>query len=301
MVSQTLFSKHIILTLLVFAILAACAHGVGVIPAGTTQLADSGSSGSPAAWWLDNNYTSPSSGVFTVGGSWNQLAINNGYNFIASSGMTVGTTGGGYNLLDVQAGSTVTVNGTFLCGQTTSIAYYGKNNKTVVSGGGARLESTGNMQIGSGGAWLVTSNTLNISNNGVVIVDSDKNGSGSFGVANHWSYGNSWLELDGGLLAIYGDKTANFAYGAGILSSIKVWDDVSVSFQRLAYYNSTTWIATEYIDLLSVEYVVDAAQAASLGISDEFVGFTVVQNIPEPATLVLLTLCSTALLRRKRA
>lgn len=300
MISKNFSSGYIICTLVFCAVLTFCAHGAGVVPPGTTQLAEGGSSGAPAKWWLDGDYISPSGSVFTVGGSWNRLTVNNGYDFIASDGMAIGTTAGENNLLNIQAGSTVTINGTFICGQTTSISYNSRLNKTVVSGTGARLQATGTIQIGSGAAWLVTNNTLNISNKGVVIANSDKDGVGGFGVANHWSYGNSWLELDGGLLAIYGDTTANFTYGAGILSSIKVWDDVSSSFQRLAYYNSTTWIATEYIDLLSVEYVVDAVRAAELGVSDEFVGFTVVQNVPEPATLILMTLCSTALISRRR-
>lgn len=295
------FLRHFFLSVFVCLAFAFCANGAGVIPPGITQLADSGSSSNPAMWWLESNYVSSSESEFTIGGAWNYLTISSGYRFTASNGLSVGTTGRENNKLDIQAGSSVLVNGNFYCGRNVGISTNSRNNKTFVSGNGARLEVTENLQLGSGSAWLITNNVLNISNNGVVIVDSDKSGTGNFGVANHWSYGNSWLELDGGLLAIYGDKTANFAYGAGILSSIKVWDDVSESFQRLAYYSSTTWIATDYIDLLSVEYITDAAYALSLGISDEFVGFTVVQNIPEPATVLLLSLGGLAILRRRNS
>ncbi len=47
---------------------------------------------------------------------------------------------------------------------------------------------------------------LSLSNGGIAVADSDKDGEGGFQLYNHWSYGNSWLELDGGALFLFGDK-----------------------------------------------------------------------------------------------
>ena len=290
-----------LLLVLFYLIGGSQSQAAGIVTPGTTQLEDSASSGSPAMWWLDSDYISPSSSQFIIGGSWNQLSIANGHDFTASAGLSVGTTNRSYNLLSVEAGNQVFVSGNAYCGRTTSIAYSSRHNRTVISGASARIDVTGSFQVGSGGAWLITDNYLTLSDGGTLVVDSDMDGTGGFGASNHWSYGNSWLELDGGLLAMYGDKTANYATGTGILSSIKVWDDVSGSFKRVAYYDYTTWTATQYLDLLSVEYILDSSHAASLGVSDEFVGFTVVQNIPEPATLSLLGLGTLAIIRRRNA
>lgn len=281
----------------VSVLFAASAPGAGVVPPGTSVLADSASASNPAVWWFDGDYISPSDSVFSIG-TWNQLIIDNGHTFTASDGLTVGRSNASNSLLHIQDG-TVIVNGNALCGQSTSVAHNSQNHRIVVAGPDARLEVTGNLHIGSGGAWLVINNTLNISDNAVVIVDSDKDGTGNFSARNHWSYGNSWLELNGGLLAIWGDKTVNFVDGAGLLTSIKVWDEISESFQRVAYYEGQTWTATDYRDWLSVAYIDDVDQAAAMGLSDEFVGFTVVQNIPEPAGLVLLGLGGLVLRRRK--
>lgn len=284
----------------IYAISASTALAAVVGPT-TTVLDNSGTSGSPALWELDQDITSPVGTVFTIGGNYNHLIINDGFTFTASSGMTVGTTNKTGNLLEIQAGNVVTVIGDLLCGQTTSIAYYSSLNMIKVSGNGARLNVTGNLRIGSGAAWLVTNNTLNISDGAIVVVNSDMTDGGDFWASNHWSYGNSWLELDGGTLAIYGDFTDNFAYGQGLLSSIKVWDDVTETFQRCAYYNSTTWNATSYLDQLTVNYIENADQAAALGISSEFVGFTMVSNIPEPATISFLAIGTLAFIRRFKA
>lgn len=64
-----------------------------------------------------------------------------------------------------------------------------------------------------------TDNTLSILDDGVVFAD-------TLALYAHWNYGNNWLELNGGTLALTGDQTASFADNQQILSSIKVWDDL---------------------------------------------------------------------------
>ena len=59
----------------------------------------------------------------------------------------------------------------------------------------------------------------------------------------------------------------------------------------MAEYSYTTFNTTDYLDLLAVDYIQDSAQAASLGFSDDYVGFTVVRNVnsvPMPGAVWLL-------------
>lgn len=295
--------KQITLTIMLFiAIAATQALATTIVAPGTTQLTGNGTSTNPAQWALDSDYVSPSGTVFDIGrysggpGSWNQLTIASNQTFTASSGIYVGRSHTSYNLLDINANAQVNVTGSAYCGEG-SIMYYSTNNRIKVSGIGAVLSVTESLDISAG--YNATNNYLSLSDGGIAVVDSDKNGTGTFSLYNHWTYGNCWMELDGGSLLLYGDKTADFASGQGILSSIKVWDDVTESLQRVAFYSSTTWNATEYLDLLEVAYISDAAEAALLGVSDDYIGFTVVQNVPEPATLGLLAIGG-FLIRRKK-
>jgi PEP-CTERM motif len=272
----------------------------GIVPAGTSQLADDG----PSQWTLSGNYTSPTGTNFIIGGfdrPKNYLTIASGQTFTVSSGLLIGTEYSERNLLEVQPAAEVVVNGNLQLGYGT-IYYFSDENRIEVTGPGALVSVTGNLDMDN----FRTANdcVLSIRDGGTVIVDSDKDGTGSFSIYNHWCYGNSWLELDDGMLAIWGDQTSLFS-DQGIQSSIKVWDDSTESFQRIAYYDVTTWTPTEYIDCLNVDYVQDSAHASSLGISSDFVGFTVVTAVPEPTTISLLlfgslTIAGLATRRRNR-
>jgi hypothetical protein len=282
--------SNLIATMLFTCMLTVQIFAAGIVPEGTSQLSDDGSSASPAAWWFDGDYVSPAGSLFEVGvrdggnASYNELTVSNGLTFTASSGLWVGRNNTFHNQLNIQNNARVVVNGSANCGDG-SIMYYGKYNHINISGVNARLSVTENLDFSDG--YNATENYLSISDGGIAVVDSDKNGSGSFSLYYHWSYGNCWMELDGGSLLLYGDKTADFASGNGILSSIKVWNAASNSLQRVAYYDSQTLKETDSINLLEVDYIENEADAIAHGLDNEFVGFTVVKNIPEPTTIGL--------------
>jgi len=280
---------------LIIAVLFSCILTVeifadGIVLNGTSQLSENGTSTSPAVWWFDGNYVSPAGSLFEVGvrvggaASYNELTVSNGVTFSASSGLWVGRNNTFHNQLNIQNNANVVVNGSVNCGEG-GMMYYSKNHHINISGINARLSATEDLDFSHG--YNATENYLTLSDGGIAVVDSDKNGTGSFSLYNHWSYGNCWMELDGGSLLLYGDKTADFASGEGILSSIKVWNAASNSLQRVAYYDSQTLKETDSINLLEVDYIEDEADAILHGLDNEFVGFTVVRNIPEPATMGL--------------
>ncbi len=256
----------------------------GVVTDTMTQLADAGSSTSPAQWWLDHDTSTPVTDIFTIGGydrHYNYLSIDANNSFTASNGLFLGPERSSRNLLDIQAGGSVTVNGDFTVGDGT-IMYYSTDNKINISGEDATLSVSGNLDMSDG--YNATRNALTLTDGGKTVVGGD------FSLYYHWAYGNTWLELGGGSLFLFGDKTADFVEGNGILSSIKVWDDASSSFERVSYYDSTTLYSTPYLDWLAVDYIHDSAQAAALGYSDDYVGFTVLHDVnpvPEPASLLL--------------
>lgn len=281
-------------------------HAAGVIAPGTTRLTDNASASSPAMWYIDGDYDTPDElfyvGISATGDRWetanyNYLTITDGQTFTATNSLQVGTDGmynaGQYNALILESGANVQVNGYLQVGIPSS--FYNQGNRINITGTNAKLQITGNLDLSNG---YNAKGLLTIADGGVVVVDSDKDGAGTCSLYNHWSYGNSFLELNGGRLFWYGDQTA--AFDQGMLSSIKVWDDETAAMQRVAYYNSTTWYSTQYMDLLEIAYVEDAAAAAALGVSDEYIGFTVVQNTPEPATLSLLGLGGLMLRKRRK-
>ncbi|MCP3874357.1 MAG: PEP-CTERM sorting domain-containing protein [Desulfobacteraceae bacterium] len=280
-----LYKNHLILLLvLIFLTAPFQVFAAGVVLPDATQIADSGSASVPALWWLDHNTVTPASDRFIMGGfgkSYNQLNIDANYSFTASNGLLVGANNSFHNLLNIQSGGHVTVSGNLQVGDGSTM-YYGRYNKINVSGSNAVLAVNGNLNLWDG--YNATDNIIGLNDGGIAVVDGD------FSLYNHWTYGNSWLELDGGTLFLSGDKTTDFDYGEGILSSIKVWDELSGAFQRVAEYDYTTWEATEYLDLLAVDYIQDSAQAASLGFSDDYIGFTAVHNVssvPIPGALWL--------------
>jgi PEP-CTERM motif len=277
----------IILGAAVLALSPFQANAGGVVTDNMIQLADNGTSASPAQWWLDHDTVTPATDRFVMGGSgksYNELTVDADYSLTASNGLLVGATNSYYNLLDIQAGGNVAVSGTLKVGEG-SISYYSRYNKVNVSGAGAVLAVNGYLDMSNGAN--ATDNVMTLSDGGIAVVNGD------FSLYNHWSYGNSWLELAGGELLLSGDQTDDFASGNGILSSIKVWDDINGVFQRVAYYNSTTWMATDYFDYLAVDYIQDATQAAALGYSEDYVDYTVIREVnpvPEPGTVLLLGL-----------
>ena len=180
----------------------------------------------------------------------------------------VGSTGIRYNRLTIDSGQTLDVGGLFRIG-TGSIMYYSTHNRVDVSG---TLNVAGNLDISNG--YNATENTLSILAGGVVFAD-------DLELYYHWTYGNNWLELNGGTLALSGDQTASFAENQQILSSIKIWDAAANEYQRVGTYAYTSFVLSqEYYDMLSVNFIDDEQAAASLGLSTDFVGMTLVRNMP---------------------
>ena len=250
-------------------------------------------------WTLDHDTVTPDTGPFTIGASWqsdNRLSVDANNSFTASNGLVIGGSYTWKNILNIHKNANVTVEGNLVHGTGVSTG-----DRINVIGSGATLHISGDLDMSNG--YNATNNTLELSDGGIAVADGD------FTLYNHYAYGNSWLELGGGALFLLGDKTADFAYGATILSSIKVWDDVNAQYERVAnyFYNGTvTWSATEYLDYLAVDYIADAAQAVVLGYSNDFVGYTVLRDvnpIPEPATVLLFGVGLAGLIRlriRKR-
>ena len=275
----------VFLMLVIFLTVPLQAFAAGVVLPDMTQLADRGSAQSPALWYLNQDIVTPDSSNFIIGGSgknYNQLAIDENYSFTASNGLLVGPENSYHNLLDIQEGGHVTVLGTLGVGKS-SISYFSRYNRVRVSGSGALLTVNGNLWVGK---YLHSiDNTLELSNGGMAVVEGD------FSLYHHWCYGNAWLELGGGALFLSGDRTTDFAEDKGILSSIKVWDEASGEYQRVAKYADQQLVTTPYLDLLAVDYIQDSAEAASLGFPDDYVGYTVVYNtspVPIPGTVLLL-------------
>jgi hypothetical protein len=168
--------------------------------------------------------------------------------------------------------------------------HYSKYNRINVSGSGAVLSATGSIDFWAG--YNATGNILSLSNGGIAVADSDKDGVGGFQLYNNLTHGNNWLELDGGALFIFGDKTDDFAADKGILSSIKIWDELSGMFQQVSDCTSSGCTTNSYFSQLAVDYILDSAHATALGLSDEFVGFTVVHNTPVPIPAAAWLFCS---------
>ncbi len=294
----------------------ACAIGIyffngsvfaaGNVPVGTTMLNDSGSSNNPALWFLDGDYTAPTTATFSIGGpsaSYNYLSVGSTQTFTASSGITMGSSWSSGNRLDVSGGGNVDVSGNLLVGPG-SIMYYTNNHEILVSGRGSRVEVTGNLDMSNG--YNATGSVLRITDGGLVVVDSDRDGAGVFSLYSHWSYGNCWLDLDDGMLAIFGDSANDFAPSAtNMLASIRVWVDTTSSYQATADYDgSGPAVLNDYYQMLDVNYVDSNETANLLGLDEELVGFTVVRSalepVPEPSAMILFILGGFLFRRKKR-
>ncbi|MBN1943590.1 MAG: hypothetical protein JW849_09890 [Phycisphaerae bacterium] len=321
-------NRVILCAVFVLSCLAVGAYAEGLVSPGTTELNDSGTSSNPAEWYLDDDYVIGD--TFYVGRStasvlnrnWNQFSISDGYDFTANAGLVIGEgyqirngnsdynsitvnedsvltsvgnliiggPNGQRNYLTVLAGAEVNVAGNIKLGGG-STSYYGRYNHVDISGSGARLSITGSLDANNG--YNGTENTVNVSDDGVMFIDSNKDGTGILDLYYHSSYGRCYLELDGGLVALWGDETGTFAPGQTIRKCIKLWDEESSSWKIVADLPSGSTLA------LGVDYVVDAAKAAELGLDDEFIGFTVLQSVPEPASVMFLVTGSVALCGRK--
>lgn len=254
----------------------------GVVSPDATALDDAGSSGSIAEWTVSGNHTTADS-EFVIGGSgkhYNRLTVAGAQTFTASAGLVVGPANGGSNFLTVEENGSVVVVGNTRLG-TGSISYFSTYSRIDVSG---LLQVSGDLDIANG--YNADNNTLSLHAGGMAKVDGD------FFLYNHWSYGNCWLELDGGMLAIAGDKTAEFEPSDGILTSIKIWDDVSGSYEAVADFDAQAVVTNSYFSRLSVSYISDAGNPLD--------GYTVVEAIPEPATLSLIGLTGLGLLFLRR-
>ena len=96
-----------------------------------------------------------------------------------------------------------------------------------------------------------------------------------------------------GILAINGDQTGVFARDQGILTSIKIWDDAQQEYMRVAEFNKEHTVSTtSYFNLLEILYISDADAAALQGVSNDFVGYTIVRNtaVPLPSSMTVLGL-----------
>ena len=94
------------------ALAAGVVFADGIVPEGTLNLDDAGSSGAIAEWTLDGDFTAASD--FTIGGSaksYNRLTVNGGQTFAAQEGMIVGHSNGGHNYLTIEENGTVGITG----------------------------------------------------------------------------------------------------------------------------------------------------------------------------------------------
>lgn len=253
------------------------------VTTGATQLAIAGTPSNPSEWSLGSDFATGTNN-FTIGGddiNYNYLTIDSTHSFTANQDMIIGPVHSSHNQLNVINGGQVNVAQNLYNGNG-SIGFWSLYNLINISGSGSHLSVQGNLDISSG--YNATNNYLRLTDNGLTTVDGD------FSLYYHWAYGNNWLELGGGALLLQGDKVGDFSSGHGILSSIKVWDDSTGAFQRVAYYSSTTLIENqEYLNMLFVEYLDNAAEATALGFSG-YEGYTVVRNVnpvPLPTTLLL--------------
>ncbi len=284
--------------------LTASVFADGVVPPGTTMLNDSGSSSNPALWYLSGDYTAPDTGTFSIGGpnaSYNYLSVVASQTFNAPKGLTMGASWSSHDRLDVSGGGNVNVTGNLLVGPG-SVMYYTEWHEILVSGAGSKVSITGNLDMSNG--YNATESVLRITDGGLVVVDSDRDSVGSFSLYSHYTYGNCWLDFDGGMLAIFGDSTGDFAPNANnILASIRVWDEGSSTFQATADFFSSSQppAVNSYYQMLDVDYIDTAATAAQLGISEDLVGFTVLRNaVPEPGAMILFALGAFIYLRHKK-
>ncbi len=214
-------------------------------------------------------------------------------NITVNANLTVADTSQDYNRLTIDTGQKLYVKDTLKLGSG-NISNYSNYNRIDVHG----TLDVGNLDLSNG--WSALKNTLSILDGGLVTAD-------SLSLYYHWSYGNNWLELNGGMLVLTGNCEANFAEDQGILSSIKIWDKATESYQRIGTYSGTSLSVDEdYYAMLLVEYIDDTTEAEALGISTDFVGSTVITNIsavPVPGSLSLLGIGLAALLvavRNKR-
>lgn len=254
----------------------------GIVPPDATFLADAGSSGSMAEWTLSGDHVTPAS-EFTIGGGgkrYNRLTVADSQTFTATAGLVVGPANGSLNFLSINENGSVDVTGGMRVG-TGSISYYSTASRVDVSGS---LAISGDLDLSNG--YNATDNTLSLHAGGVAKVD------GEFLLYNHWAYGNCWLELDGGTLALLGDKTADFETSDGILSSIKIWDDDSSSYQTIADFSGQTLVTNSYYSRLEVTYITDTGNSLH--------GYTTVQAVPEPSTLALTAVFGASIMALRR-
>lgn len=322
---------HVFCAVLVHSSLVVGAYAAGLVAPGTTELNDNGSSSSPAEWYLNGDYSIGSKfyvgrATSTQDSNWNQLSIDNGYDFTASAALAIGVSSGGhksdYNSITVDNDSILTSVGTITIGGTNAqnnylsvlaggeinvtgdirlgggnVSYNGGLNHLNVSGSDARVSITGMLNLDNYYTNRGKDNYVNVSDDGVVFIDSDKDGTGDLDLFYHSSWGRCYLELNGGMVAIYGNKTAAYAAGQNVLKCIKLWDENAT----IPGWKIVADLPPGSALQLSVEYVNDADKAAEMGLDSEFIGFTVLQSVPEPTTMVLLAAGGVlSLVRRKR-
>lgn len=255
-----------------------------IVAVGTLALADAGSSSAIAEWYINDTFVSPIGNSFTIGGSakqYNRLNIGNGQTFTASADMIVGPSNGSYNFLDIASGGTVVVTDGMRIG-TGSISYFSTSSRVDVAG---QLVVGGNLDLSNG--YNATNNGLKLTSGGVAIVN------GTLELYAHSVYGNCWLDLGGGSLALLGDQTATFAEGSGILTSIRILNESTMNYEPTAVFETGVAVSTAYFNRLKVEFVTDGASP--------FDGYTLIQAIPEPTVWTLLVSIAAifALLRRR--
>lgn len=166
-----------------------------------------------------------------------------------------------------------------VAGGTSAIGYDAGSGSVTVTGEGSTWEAGSSLSIGV--YFSSTNNTLTIEDSALV-----KAGNLSFG-----NGGNNHLRLDGGYIALFGDKTTtvgNF-----------------ITAGRIQLWDGSAWTTATAEDVVLTYYANDAGgEAAALAATgySGLGGYTVatVQAVPEPSTATLLLLGAGALAFRLR-
>jgi len=214
-------------------------------------------------------YNTASSGTVTVSsGSWANAGV-----------LRVGVYGSGA-LVGVQTGGAVTSGDVVVGTGTSSNASRGANNTVTIVDQGSVWVISGSLAVGDYGSG----NTVSVEDGALLKVG---DASGETIVFSLHGGSNNFLRLDGGYAALYGDQTSYVSDTLLANNRIQVWDGAA-------------WTLATAETLEATYFDTDAAALAATGYSG-LGGYTVLEAIPEPATLALAGGAGLWLLYRGRA